>query len=322
VGVPGTGTYNVSYLAHLGPIGGEISTSMTVRVVAGPRDESYAESDNDTLWEINPKHRDRMMILMCVVIGLAVIEWVIILTRKLRRKALAALQEAAAADGKPVDTVRRPRWPIIVGIFYFIALLLHAPTVWFFLAVINEPNLFWIAVIAFWLPTLFTVVGGAFLLLSVRVPATFHVPKARRHIAFPIAGSLLLFLVLAFCIWLTLICALFGDGGGWIVIGLALLIFAVWIGWAVFFFRYFKARGTDNLVRKACNWLIKGSVLEILIGIPTLIITIRRNDCCAPHADAWGMIIAFSIMFIAFGPGIVFLYMDRLARKRAKQAGK
>ena len=259
-------------------------------------------------------------VMVGIVAGLLAVELAIVLTRKLRHRADAMLQEEEADAGESPAVTRRPRWPIIVGIFYFIALLLHAPTVWFSLEASQEHGLFWCAVILFCLPTLFTVVGGAFLLLGLRVPATFHPTQARRHIAFPIVGALLLFLVLAFCIWLTLISALFGHGGGetWILV-LALFVLAVWIGWAVFFFRYFKARGTDNLVRKACNWLVKGSVLEILIGIPTLIITIRRDDCCAPHATAWGMIVAFSIMFIAFGPGIVFLYMDRLARRQARK---
>jgi hypothetical protein len=85
---------------------------------------------------------------------------------------------------------------------------------------------------------------------------------------------------------------------------------AIWAGWAVIFYLFF--RNSSSATAKAISWLIKGSVLELLIAIPCHVIVRRRDECCATIPTGFGISTGIAIMLLSFGPSVLFLYRKRL----------
>jgi hypothetical protein len=85
---------------------------------------------------------------------------------------------------------------------------------------------------------------------------------------------------------------------------------ALWVVWAVVFYLYF--RNSTAVVTRLVSWLLRGSVLELLIAVPCHVIVRRRQDCSAPAATSFGIATGIAIMLLSFGPGILLLYKKRL----------
>ena len=84
-----------------------------------------------------------------------------------------------------------------------------------------------------------------------------------------------------------------------------------WGVWGLVFYLY-RTRVSERLDR-ILAWLIKGSVLELLIVVPCHIIVRQREDCSAPGATGLGIATGIAVMLMAFGPGILLLYQKRLS---------
>ncbi|HKV23901.1 MAG TPA: hypothetical protein VJN93_04860 [Candidatus Acidoferrum sp.] len=85
---------------------------------------------------------------------------------------------------------------------------------------------------------------------------------------------------------------------------------ALWVVWAIVFYLYW--RNSSAAVTQAMSWLLKGSVLELLIVVPCHIIVRRRHDCSAPIATSFGIATGIAVMVLCFGPSVLFLYKKRL----------
>jgi hypothetical protein len=91
---------------------------------------------------------------------------------------------------------------------------------------------------------------------------------------------------------------------------------ALWVIWSIVFYAYL--RGTSDCVSRLTSWLLKGSVLELLIAVPCHVIVRRRDDCCAPVVSGWGIVTGIAIMLLAFGPSVMFLVKKRLGHTRGR----
>lgn len=92
----------------------------------------------------------------------------------------------------------------------------------------------------------------------------------------------------------------------------------LWLLWGVLFYLYF--RNSSGVVTRLISWLLKGSVLELLIAVPCHVIVRRRHDCSAPLATGFGIASGIAIMLLSFGPSVLFLYKKRLAPYSSRSA--
>ncbi|MDD5073031.1 MAG: hypothetical protein PHX64_05000 [Candidatus Omnitrophica bacterium] len=86
---------------------------------------------------------------------------------------------------------------------------------------------------------------------------------------------------------------------------------AVWFLWGAVFYRWSKKYDPRNFVERKCRLMFKGSVLELLVAVPTHIIARSRDYCCAGFSTFIGIALGISVMLLSFGPGVYFLFLDR-----------
>ncbi|HUB66591.1 MAG TPA: hypothetical protein VL981_03810 [Candidatus Methylacidiphilales bacterium] len=105
----------------------------------------------------------------------------------------------------------------------------------------------------------------------------------------------------------------------WSILILALL---TWCVWSLIFIRMSGNTPPADLVTRQCRWLFKGSILELLIAVPAHIVARWRDYCCAGIWTFIGLTTGISVMLFAFGPAVLFLFMERWKRLHpAEQTG-
>ena len=182
-----------------------------------------------------------------------------------------------------------------------------------------------------WLGVLMT--GQALLLLLPINIAEKRLP-ARRPLKTPIIVAAFFLANLLVAGITSILCAAFKEGGflpfaflsGNVdnpstldcVVGVIIPLFAFWLIWAAIFRRYAKSDEPDALLKRVTRWLLRGSILELLIAVPSHIIVRRRDVCCAPLGTFWGITTGISVMLLCFGPGVFFLFVERFGRLRPK----
>jgi hypothetical protein len=111
-----------------------------------------------------------------------------------------------------------------------------------------------------------------------------------------------------------------GDSGSGTIYTMIFTVLVFWMIWALVFFRNFaKSDEPDALVKRITRWLLRGSILELIIAVPSHVIVRRRDDCCAPIGTFWGIATGVSVMLLCFGPGVFFLFVERCRRLQPKE---
>jgi hypothetical protein len=87
-----------------------------------------------------------------------------------------------------------------------------------------------------------------------------------------------------------------------------------WGAWAIVFFRISRRTDPADMVSRQCRCLLKGSVLELLIAVPTHIVARYRDYCCAGCLTFIGLTMGMSVMLFAYGPAVFFLFVARWKR--------
>ena len=74
-----------------------------------------------------------------------------------------------------------------------------------------------------------------------------------------------------------------GDNSGWgTLFTMILTVLIFWLIWTVFFWSFAKSDAPGALLKRLTRWLLGGSILELLVAVPSHVIVRRRDDCCAP----------------------------------------
>jgi len=181
----------------------------------------------------------------------------------------------------------------------------------------------------YWIWIAFLVSGQA-LLLFLSVDTSQKRFKPRRHIAVSVTLTSLLLAILTFAAIISLGAAIYGESFfdrrllfGMEVgqeMGLLIVLFVYlivpWTLWGILFYIYL--REASGLVTRLMSWLLKGSVLELLIAVPSHILVRQRNDCSAPFLTSFGIVTGLAIMLLSFGPSVLFLYKKRLDKYKKR----
>jgi hypothetical protein len=202
------------------------------------------------------------------------------------------------------------KWGAVITLFYaLIVLLLLVPGA----VLIVQGNLIGFlgvyAVWVTWIPIAIVIAGQA-LLLFLTVDTSFKRLKPRAHIlvSYLVTGTLGALLTGAAI--LSLGFGIYGDKfSGNLDYALACWG-ALWMAWTIMFYLYF--RNSSALISRATSWLLKGSVLELLIAVPAHVAARRRHDCSAPGVTSFGIATGIAIMLLCFGPSVLLLYKKRL----------
>lgn len=212
------------------------------------------------------------------------------------------------------------KWGIVISVFYAVIVLgLLAPaaiplaggvkSVQEFLLDARHIYVEWLA----WIPIV-ALLGGQILLLFLSVDTSHRKLKPKTHIAISCIAAGALFGLLLFAAILSVGSAISGDkfGDGYLdtdASAISLWV-ALWLIWGVVFYLYF--RNSTNATSRLVSWLLKGSVLELLIAVPCHVIVRRRGDCCAPAVTSFGIVTGIAVMLLSFGPSVLLLYKKRL----------
>lgn len=90
----------------------------------------------------------------------------------------------------------------------------------------------------------------------------------------------------------------------------------MWAGWWIVLGPVARNAIPESLPARFLNWILTGSVLELLVAVPCHIICRRREDCCAPILTFWGMATGWALLLLSLGPAVGLLIERRIARKR------
>jgi hypothetical protein len=172
-----------------------------------------------------------------------------------------------------------------------------------------------------WVP-LIALVAGQAILLFLSVDTSFKKLKPRAHIAVSVIVTSMLFALLAFGGLSAVGAAAYGDkfiDRYWLSAAQMFGVWAaIWLLWGIVFYLYF--RNSTQAATRAVSWLIKGSVLELLIAVPSHVWVRRRGDCSAPLATSFGIVTGIAVMLLSFGPSVLLLYKKRLDAYAARPA--
>jgi hypothetical protein len=220
------------------------------------------------------------------------------------------------------------KWGIVVSIFYALIVLgLIVPGSVFLAGANFGTDALWDTYRGWLVWIVFLVVlSGQALLLFLSVDTSHQRLKPRTHIVVSCAvAALLTTLLTTATIWSLGVgirgdkffdffdnfSRRFLDNDKYFAIFWAMIFWGtLWLFWATLF--YFYYRNSSAVVTRLISWLLKGSVLELLIAVPCHIIVRRRHDCSAPAVTSFGIATGFAIMLLSFGPSVLFLYKKRL----------
>jgi hypothetical protein len=208
------------------------------------------------------------------------------------------------------------RWALLVAVLYGAIICLLLPPVYrlAFASQARPAQMGSLFRAQWWLWLVVMALGqGALLAVPVRVASRRPVTRAPLAITI-VTGALMMsaLVVGAFC---SIYEFGFHDAGGhwtvWTALGLGLAAWCIW-GWI--FFRMSRLAETGDFVSRMCQWLFKGSILELLVAVPTHIVARYRDYCCAGVMTFIGLTMGMSVMLFSFGPGVFFLFAARWQR--------
>ncbi len=217
------------------------------------------------------------------------------------------------------------RWALLVAVLYGAIMCALLPGVYHLAfapqARLVKGTMYFGGVPGWWLLLgLMAVAQGA--LLGVPVRMASRRPMTRRPLAMTVlAGAAMMaaLLVGAFCCIYEF--GFHGAGGHWTIWTALALGLAGWCAWALIFFRMSRMEEAGDFVSRLCRWLLRGSILELLVAVPTHIVARYRDYCCAGVMTFIGLTMGMSVMLFSFGPGVFFLFAARWQRLHPQASG-
>ena len=217
------------------------------------------------------------------------------------------------------------RWAVLVVLLYLLILVvLTAPliVVAFYpsnragLELALEPLLEW----GYW-AALVVFVAAQAVMLIVPVELSLGRPTSQRSVLWPILASGLIIGVLCAGIVVSLneFFRKANADSTSVAVPFGVLL-GLWAVWTIIFARTSRGTAAMDVVTQQCRYLIKGSILELLVAVPTHIVARARDYCCAGFWTFVGIAFGVSVMLFSFGPGVFFLFAARWKRLHPQRA--
>ena len=209
------------------------------------------------------------------------------------------------------------RWAVWVVVLYLLILVVLTLPVIF---VAFYPLTAWTVVFApfaewmYW-AGLLVFLAAQWVMLRVPVQLSLERTRAQRSVLSTILASGLMIGVLGAGAALSIIEFIRKDRADsvspMIPCGILLVLWAVW---TAVFYRTSRNEAAMDVVTKQCRHLLKGSILELLVAVPTHIVARARDYCCAGFYTFLGIAFGIGVMLFSFGPGVFFLFAARWKR--------
>jgi len=102
--------------------------------------------------------------------------------------------------------------------------------------------------------------------------------------------------------------------------GVLAFVLYSWVLWAWLFHGFAHSVDAHGYLARLTKWLLRGSILGLLVAVPSHIIVRHKDVCCAHGLTAFGIATGLAVLLISFGPGIYFLYADRIRSKSPRSS--
>ena len=208
------------------------------------------------------------------------------------------------------------RWALLTLLLYFVCL--SALVASLFLAVTGESSELPLG-FCIWLVLILVLVQSVLLLVPIAVIR--ERPIRRRKIVLTAAVAAMPMAALALGFFGAIALMVWGENAvdDYLYRWPALIIPAIsWLVWGIVFYRSFSIEDPQSFTSSLTGWLLRGSILELLVAIPSHIISRHRDECCAPPLTLMGIATGLSIALMSFGPGVFFLFAQRIRDKNGK----
>jgi hypothetical protein len=209
------------------------------------------------------------------------------------------------------------RWAVLVVFLYFLLLVaLTGPL--FFVAFSPGANVIDVGTVfsewVYWGGLGVMLVAQAVMLL-VPVELSLGRPTTRRSVLWPILASGLMVGVLGAGAAISLDEFFRKEKAPSLDMALPwVAMFVLWAVWSLAFYRTGRGAAAMDVVTRQCRYLLKGSILELLVAVPTHIVARGRDYCCAGVLTFLGIAFGVGVMLFSFGPGVFFLFAARWKR--------
>ena len=191
---------------------------------------------------------------------------------------------------------------------------------------LSEAIKFWRS-FGYWIWIAVSVIAQVLLLL-IPVALGERRPRSRRNLMGPVVTAAFLFAVICISAVTAACCGIWGDQiklfnlygitgnrPGW---ALVTYLIVTWTVWTLVFRRFADVVNPEALTPRLMRWLLRGSILELLVAVPSHVVSRNRHDCCAPVGTFWGIATGITVMLLSFGPGVLFLFVARMRRLQPK----
>jgi len=212
------------------------------------------------------------------------------------------------------------RWAILTILLYFICLsILVVPL--FILVALKEPSVLQIIKIFYiWFVPVLVLVEGVLLLVPVDIVRERPIKRRKIFVSAVVVSIPMVALTIGFFVSIALM--IWGEDavGNSLYNWFGIIIIAIlWLIWGIIFFKSYTKQSPISFIPQLTKWLLRGSILELLVAIPSHIISRHRDECCAPIFSLYGIATGLAIALMSFGPGVFILFAKRIKNKKGKK---
>lgn len=219
--------------------------------------------------------------------------------------------------------IEAPTWAIASTTIYgcLVIALLTPVVAWLLDGDLREAR-FYYGEWPYWL-IVATFLVGQLVLFLVPVQASREPPVPRRSLVAAKVIVLLFTGVLILSAILSICAAAWGDYMGppgwpesWREGAVLAVFLASWLAWGYAFHRFNRQADAGTVTARGIAWLLKGSIVELLVAIPSHIIVRQKDECCASIFTSLAIGTGIALMLLSFGPGTWLLYTRRMRHLR------